>query len=77
MSLGEELTGRTAADLAELVRAGDVSAVEVTDAHLERTLALDGEVRSFLCVAGPPPPRSTPLGPGATRSARWPASRWR
>ena len=46
-----ELTGRTAADLAELVRSGDVSAVEVTDAHLARIEALDGEVRSFLCVA--------------------------
>ena len=45
------LIGRTAAELAALVRAGDVSAVEVTDAHLARIEALDGEVRSFLCVA--------------------------
>ena len=51
MSAGASLTGRTAAELAELVRSGDVSAVEVTDAHLARIEALDGEVRSFLCVA--------------------------
>jgi len=50
-SVAGGLVGRTAAELAGLVRAGDVSAREVTDAHLERTLALDGEVRSFLCVA--------------------------
>ena len=47
----DALVGRTAAELAALVGAGDVSAVEVTDAHLERIEALDGEVRSFLCVA--------------------------
>jgi len=46
------LAGRTAVELAELVRGGDVSAVEVTDAHLARIEALDGEVRSFLCLAG-------------------------
>ena len=45
------LVGRTAAELAALVRTGEVSALEVTDAHLERIEALDGEVRSFLCVA--------------------------
>ena len=46
------LVGRTALELAELVRRGDVSAVEVTDAHLARVEALDGKVRSFLCVGG-------------------------
>src|SRR2546423_3285413 len=45
------LTGRTATDLAGLVRAGEVSASEVTEAHLALIEALDGEVRSFLCVA--------------------------
>src|SRR5581483_329209 len=44
------LTGRSAGELAAMVRTGDVSAVEVTDAHLDRIEALDGEVRSFLCV---------------------------
>jgi len=47
---GPGLTGRTAAELAALVRSGDVSAVEVTDAHLARIETLDGQVRSFLCV---------------------------
>jgi aspartyl-tRNA(Asn)/glutamyl-tRNA(Gln) amidotransferase subunit A len=47
---GAGLTDRTAAELAQLVRTGDVSAVEVADAHLARIEALDGEVRSFLCV---------------------------
>jgi aspartyl-tRNA(Asn)/glutamyl-tRNA(Gln) amidotransferase subunit A len=49
-SSGDALTGRTAVELAGLVRSGEVSAREVTDAHLERIEALDGEVRSFLCV---------------------------
>ncbi|HEV7865289.1 MAG TPA: Asp-tRNA(Asn)/Glu-tRNA(Gln) amidotransferase subunit GatA [Acidimicrobiia bacterium] len=48
---GDGLTGRTATELAGLVRAGEVSAAEVTEAHLARIEALDGEVRSFLCVA--------------------------
>ncbi len=52
MSSVDGLVGRTAVELAELVRTGEVSAVEVTAAHLARIEALDGEVRSFLCVAG-------------------------
>jgi aspartyl-tRNA(Asn)/glutamyl-tRNA(Gln) amidotransferase subunit A len=51
VSAADELVGRTAAELTALVRSGDVSAVEVTDAHLARIGARDGEVRSFLCVA--------------------------
>jgi aspartyl-tRNA(Asn)/glutamyl-tRNA(Gln) amidotransferase subunit A len=50
VAAGDGLTGRTAAELAALVRHGDVSAVEVTDAHLARIEALDGDIRSFLCV---------------------------
>ncbi|HEY4409765.1 MAG TPA: Asp-tRNA(Asn)/Glu-tRNA(Gln) amidotransferase subunit GatA, partial [Acidimicrobiia bacterium] len=50
MTGGDRLTGRTAAELAALVRTGEVSAVEVTDAHLARIEALDGPIRSFLCV---------------------------
>jgi aspartyl-tRNA(Asn)/glutamyl-tRNA(Gln) amidotransferase subunit A len=46
------LVGRTAVELAKLVRTGEVSAVEVTAAHLARIEALDGQVRSFLCIAG-------------------------
>ena len=50
MAGGDGLTGRSAAELAGLVRRGEVSAVEVTDAHLARIEALDGGIRSFLCV---------------------------
>ena len=50
MAGGDALTGRTATELAVLVRSGEVSAVEVTDAHLARIEALDGPIRSFLCV---------------------------
>jgi len=42
------LVGRTAADLVALVRSGEVSAVEVTEPHLERIEALDGRIRAFL-----------------------------
>jgi aspartyl-tRNA(Asn)/glutamyl-tRNA(Gln) amidotransferase subunit A len=44
------LIGRTAAELAGLVRSGEVSAVEVTEAHLNRIAALDDDIRSFLSV---------------------------
>jgi len=42
------LVGRTATELAALVRAAEVSATEVTDAHLARIDAYDGGIRSFL-----------------------------
>jgi aspartyl-tRNA(Asn)/glutamyl-tRNA(Gln) amidotransferase subunit A len=45
---GSDLIGRTAAELADLVRSGEVSAVEVTEAHLERVDALEGRIRAFL-----------------------------
>ena len=48
----ENLTTMTAAELATAVAAGDVSAVDVTQAHLDRIAAVDGEVRAFLHVAG-------------------------
>src|SRR4051794_41355600 len=53
-----ELTRRTAAELAGLLAAGEVSAVEVTQAHLNRIAAVDGPtaagapgVHAFLHVA--------------------------
>ncbi|HLZ36792.1 MAG TPA: Asp-tRNA(Asn)/Glu-tRNA(Gln) amidotransferase subunit GatA [Mycobacteriales bacterium] len=46
-----DLTRRTAADLAGLLAAGEVSAVEVASAHLERIAAVDGKVHAFLHVA--------------------------
>jgi aspartyl-tRNA(Asn)/glutamyl-tRNA(Gln) amidotransferase subunit A len=47
-----ELTQLTAAETAAAVAAGEVSAVEVTQAHLDRIVAVDPEVRAFLHVAG-------------------------
>jgi aspartyl-tRNA(Asn)/glutamyl-tRNA(Gln) amidotransferase subunit A len=44
------LTRRTAADLAAALRSGDVSSVEVTRAHLDRIVAVDGPVHAFLHV---------------------------
>jgi aspartyl-tRNA(Asn)/glutamyl-tRNA(Gln) amidotransferase subunit A len=46
-----ELTGLTAAQIAAAVSAGEVSAVEVTTAHLDRIAAVDSEVHAFLHVA--------------------------
>src|ERR1700761_7547570 len=46
-----ELIRRTAAELAAAMTAGEVSAAEVTQAHLDRIAAVDGEVRAFLHVA--------------------------
>jgi len=40
-----------AAELAAALTSGDVSAREVTDAHLERIEAVDGAVHAFLHVA--------------------------
>ncbi|HEV8222358.1 MAG TPA: Asp-tRNA(Asn)/Glu-tRNA(Gln) amidotransferase subunit GatA [Streptosporangiaceae bacterium] len=46
-----ELTRQTAAGLAAAMAAGEVSAVEVTQAHLDRISAVDGRVKAFLHVA--------------------------
>ncbi|UNX53913.1 Asp-tRNA(Asn)/Glu-tRNA(Gln) amidotransferase subunit GatA [Georgenia sp. TF02-10] len=45
-----DLTRRTAADLAALLCTGEVSSVEVTQAHLDRIAAVDGAVHAFLHV---------------------------
>jgi aspartyl-tRNA(Asn)/glutamyl-tRNA(Gln) amidotransferase subunit A len=45
-----DLTRRTAAELAGLLATGDVSSVEVTQAHLDRMAAVDGDVHAFLHV---------------------------
>jgi aspartyl-tRNA(Asn)/glutamyl-tRNA(Gln) amidotransferase subunit A len=57
--MSSDLTRRTAAELASLLGSGEVSAVEVTRAHLDRIAAVDGPSRSgepgvhaFLQVAG-------------------------
>jgi aspartyl-tRNA(Asn)/glutamyl-tRNA(Gln) amidotransferase subunit A len=46
-----ELTRMTAAGLSEALGRGEVSAVEVTRAHLDRIEAVDGRVHAFLHVA--------------------------
>ena len=46
-----DLTGLTAAQTAAAVASGDVSAVEVTTAHLDKIAAVDAQVRAFLHVA--------------------------
>jgi len=38
----------TAAELSERLAAGDVSSVEVTQAHLDRIAAVDGDIHAFL-----------------------------
>ena len=49
--LMNELIKKTAAELAAAVTAGERSAAEITQAHLDRIAAVDGEVRAFLHVA--------------------------
>ncbi|NCT90645.1 Asp-tRNA(Asn)/Glu-tRNA(Gln) amidotransferase subunit GatA [Cellulomonas sp. APG4] len=46
-----ELTRLSAAELAEALRAGRVTSVEVTQAHLDRIAAVDGAVHAFLHVS--------------------------
>ncbi|WP_058234244.1 Asp-tRNA(Asn)/Glu-tRNA(Gln) amidotransferase subunit GatA [Devriesea agamarum] len=50
MAASQELTRLSACDTAQALRAGEVSALEVTDAHLERIAALDGTLNAFLHV---------------------------
>ncbi len=47
----QDLTRRRADELAAALTAGDVTAVEVTEAHLDRIAAVDGAVHAFLHVA--------------------------
>jgi len=45
-----DLTRLTAAQLGEKITAGEVSSVEVTQAHLDRISAVDGDVHAFLHI---------------------------
>jgi len=45
-----DLTRRSAADLAGMLQRGEVTSVEVTQAHLDRIAAVDGAVHAFLHV---------------------------
>ena len=49
--MDSELIRMTAAELAAAISAGEVSAAEVTDAHLARIEEVDGRVRAFLHLA--------------------------
>jgi aspartyl-tRNA(Asn)/glutamyl-tRNA(Gln) amidotransferase subunit A len=49
--MGSELTRMTAAELAAAMAAGETSAVDVTQAHLDRISAVDERVHAFLHVA--------------------------
>src|SRR5580704_17372803 len=46
-----ELTRLTAAQIAAAIASGEVSAVEVTQAHLDRIVEVDSDVHAFLYVA--------------------------
>jgi aspartyl-tRNA(Asn)/glutamyl-tRNA(Gln) amidotransferase subunit A len=46
-----DLTRRTAAELADLLASGDVTSRELTEAHLERTRAVDDRTHAYLHVA--------------------------
>ena len=47
-----DLIHATAAELAAKIHSGEISSVEVTQAHLDRIVAVDPDVRAFLHVAG-------------------------
>ncbi|MGH8893253.1 MAG: Asp-tRNA(Asn)/Glu-tRNA(Gln) amidotransferase subunit GatA [Actinomycetes bacterium] len=47
---GSDLTRLTAAETADVLARGEASAVEVTEAHLDRIAAVDGDVHAFLHV---------------------------
>ena len=46
-----ELIRKNASELVDLLNSGEVSSVEVTQAHLERTASVDGDVHSYLHVS--------------------------
>ena len=50
--MSSELVRKTATELAAAISAGEVSAAEVTQAHLDRIAAVDDRVKAFLHVAG-------------------------
>jgi len=47
-----DLTRRTAAELAAIVRTGEASAVEVAEAHLDRIAKVDDKIGAFLHIDG-------------------------
>ena len=75
------IVGRTAADLAAAIASGELSAVEVAQAHLDRsprpTASCTPSCTCRQTARWPRPARSTPRALAASRSARSPASRSR
>ena len=73
-----ELTHLSAAELAGAIAAGETSAVEVTQAHLDRIAAVDGRVHAFLHVdAEGALAAARAVDAAAGRGVRWPACRSR
>ncbi|MEJ7794694.1 MAG: amidase, partial [Nocardioides sp.] len=50
MSDTTDLTRRTAADLADALASGETTSVALTEAHLDRIAAVEGDVHAFLHV---------------------------
>ena len=78
MRSDDDLTRATAADLAAAIASGDVSSVEVTQAHLDRMAAVEPAVHAFLHVDGERALAAAAAGrraraPRARPSARSPA----
>lgn len=76
-----DLTRLTAAETATVVASGEVSAVEVAQAHLDRIGAVDDRVHAFLHVDSDGALAQAVAVDSAraagSSSRRWPASRWR
>jgi aspartyl-tRNA(Asn)/glutamyl-tRNA(Gln) amidotransferase subunit A len=68
-----DLTRRTASDVAAALAAGDITSVELTDAHLDRISAVDGDVHAFLHVDADGA-RAAALASDERRAAGAPAS---
>ena len=64
--LPTDLTRATAAALADALASKTISSVEVTQAHLDRIAAVDGQVHSYLHVDSRGRPRPGPRGRRAT-----------
>ena len=48
--MSDDLTTASAARLSELLASGQISSVEVTQAHLDRIAAVDGDIHAFLHI---------------------------
>src|SRR5215470_16402333 len=69
--MADELTRMSAAGLAAAIAGGEVSALEVTDAHLARIGEVDDAVHAFLHVAADGARRAA-RAVDERRAGRWP-----